>query len=92
MMHGLAGSAALMLVILSTISSPMLGLVYIAVFGAGSIGGMLLMSALVSLPLRLTARFSARANWTMRMLAGVFSVTFGLFMIYEIGFVSGLLG
>ncbi|MGI9106817.1 MAG: nickel/cobalt transporter [Pyrinomonadaceae bacterium] len=90
MVHGLAGSAALMLLVLSTISAPLVGLVYIVIFGIGSIGGMMLMSALVGLPLRLAANSSARANVAMRGLAGLFSLCFGLFMVYEIGFVGNL--
>ena len=90
MVHGLAGSAALMLLVLSTISSPAVGLTYIVIFGIGSIGGMMLMSALVGLPMRLTAKRFTRANLMIRGLAGLFSVSFGLFMVYEIGFVDGL--
>ena len=90
MVHGLAGSAALMLLVLSTISTPLVALIYIVIFGIGSIGGMMLMSALVGLPLRLAAGSSARANLAMRGLAGLFSLCFGLFMVYEIGFVGNL--
>lgn len=91
MMHGLAGSAALMLLVLSTIPSPGVGLAYIFVFGVGSVGGMVLMSAMVGLPLRLTARRFKRMNTALRGLAGVFSLCFGMFMVYQIGFVGGLL-
>jgi high-affinity nickel-transport protein len=90
MVHGLAGSAALMLLVLSTISSPLIGLLYIVIFGVGSIGGMMIMSALVSLPLYLTATRFTRANMAMRGLAGLFSLSFGLVMIYQIGFAGGL--
>lgn len=90
MVHGLAGSAALMLLVLSTISAPLVGLIYIIVFGVGSIGGMILMSTLVGLPLSFTANSSARANLTIRGATGLFSLCFGLFMVYEIGFVGGL--
>jgi sulfite exporter TauE/SafE len=90
MVHGLAGSAALMLLVLSTISSPFVGLLYIVVFGIGSIGGMMIMGALVSLPLYLTATRFSRANVAVRSLAGLFSLSFGLFMIYEIGVERGL--
>ena len=92
MVHGLAGSAALMLLVLSTISRPLVGLLYIIVFGVGSIGGMMIMSALVSLPVYLTATRFNRANLAMRGLAGLFSLGFGLFMIYEIGFAGRLFG
>jgi len=90
MIHGLAGSAALMLMVLSTISSRLGGIAYIIVFGIGSIGGMMLMSALVGLPLYLTAARFNRANLAVRGLAGLFSLSFGLFMVYEIGFAEGL--
>jgi hypothetical protein len=90
MIHGLAGSAALMLLVLATISKPLIGLIYIIIFGAGSIGGMMVMSALVSLPLYLTATRFNRANLAMRGLAGLFSLSFGLFMIYEIGVAGSL--
>jgi len=90
MIHGLAGSGALMLLILSTISSPAVGLLYIVIFGIGSIGGMIIMSALIGLPVHFTAKNFSRANWAVRFLAGAFSLVFGLFMVYEIGFVEGL--
>ncbi len=90
MIHGLAGSAALMLLVLSSISSPLTAFAYIAVFGIGSIGGMMVMSALIGLPLQLTATRFSRANLAVRALAGLFSLGFGLFMVYEIGWVDGL--
>jgi hypothetical protein len=90
MIHGLAGSAALMLLVLSTIQAPLIGFAYIIVFGIGSIGGMMIMSLLVSLPLSLTATRFTRANLMMRGLAGLFSLSFGLFMVYQIGIVGSL--
>jgi len=91
MMHGLAGSAALMLLVLSTIPSTALGFAYIIVFGIGSIGGMMIMSALVGLPIHLTASRFDRAHLAVRTLAGAFSLGFGMFMVYQIGIVGGLL-
>jgi sulfite exporter TauE/SafE len=85
MVHGLAGSAALMLLVLSTIESPFGGLVYIVIFGLGSVGGMLLLSGIISLPFILTAqRFTVMNRW-IRVVAGVASVTFGIFLGWEIG-------
>ncbi|MEW6210200.1 MAG: hypothetical protein AB1631_17670 [Acidobacteriota bacterium] len=92
MVHGLAGSGALMLLVLSTISSPAVGIIFIVIFGIGSIGGMMLMSALISLPIRLTADRFKRANLAVRVAAGAFSLAFGLFMVYQIGFVDRLFG
>ena len=83
MVHGLAGSAALMLLVVPTIPSPALALVYILVFGIGSIGGMMLMSFLIGLPLHFTASRFAIANKGIRLAAGVFSFTLGAFIVYE---------
>lgn len=55
-MHGLAGSGALAILVLATIRSPVEGVLYIGLFGCGSIGGMMAMSAILSLPLALAAR------------------------------------
>ena len=91
MVHGLAGSAALMLLVLSTITSPLGGLLYIVIFGLGSVGGMLLLSGIISLPFILTAqRFSVMNRW-IRVLAGIASVGFGLFLGWEIASQSGWL-
>jgi hypothetical protein len=91
MVHGMAGSAALMLLVLATISSPVLGLLYIALFGLGSIGGMMIMSSLVGLPIRFTEARFHRFSLGLRALAGSFSLGFGLLMAYRIGFIEGLL-
>ena len=88
---GMAGSAALTLLVLTTIPSKMVGFLYIAIFGIGSIGGMTIMSTLFALPTRFTALRFARANLAMRGLAGIFSLCFGILMVYEIAFVDHLL-
>ena len=77
-----------MLLVLSTISSPLVGMSYILVFGIGSIGGMMVMSLLLSLPFHFTAKTFGGVELTMRGLAGAFSISLGLFMIYQIGFVN----
>jgi high-affinity nickel-transport protein len=83
MMHGLAGSAALTVLVVAAIPSPALGLLYIAIFGIGSIGGMVIMSTLFSLPAKLTSAPLVRASIVIRGLAGSFSVCFGVFLVYE---------
>lgn len=92
LVHGVAGSAAITLAVVATIPSIALGLIYIAVFGIGSIGGMLLMSAMIGLPFALTARRFSVLNGGIRLLAGLFSVLFGLWLawglLHEISKVS----
>jgi ABC-type nickel/cobalt efflux system permease component RcnA len=90
MVHGLAGSAALMLLVLSTIDSVFGGLLYIVIFGLGSVGGMLLLSGIISLPFVLTAQRFSAMNRSIRVVAGVASVLFGLFLGWEIGSESGV--
>ncbi|HKX83576.1 MAG TPA: sulfite exporter TauE/SafE family protein [Pyrinomonadaceae bacterium] len=83
MVHGLAGSAALMLLIVPTISSPIVGLLYILTFGIGSIGGMMAMSFLIGLPIHFTADRFDILNKGIRLCAGIFSLSLGAFIIYE---------
>ena len=86
-LHGLAGSAALTVLVLAQIAqsgSAALGLAYLVVFGIGSIGGMLFMSCLIGLPFSLSVRFSQRGLVFLRLLAGVASTAFGLFYAWGI--------
>jgi sulfite exporter TauE/SafE len=86
LIHGLAGSAALMLALIPTIHSRLIGLLYIFIFGIGSIGGMMLMSLIVSLPLYFTASRFNPINFLLRFTAGLISVGLGLWIVYEKGF------
>lgn len=83
MVHGLAGSAALMLLVVPTISSPAIALLYIIIFGIGSIGGMMAMSFLIGLPFHFTAGRFDVLNRGIRMIAGIFSLGLGFSIIYE---------
>jgi cytochrome c biogenesis protein CcdA len=82
-MHGLAGSAALTLLVLTQIQSVWLGLLYLALFGIGSTLGMLLMSGLIGLPFALSARRLSNFNHGLQTVAGGLSVAFGLWYAYE---------
>lgn len=82
MVHGLAGSAALMLLIVPTIASPAVAIGYILIFGLGSIGGMMVMSLLIGLPFHFTANRFELLNKGIRLCAGVFSFGLGASIIY----------
>ena len=82
MVHGLAGSAALMLLVVPTIPSPWVAMLYILIFGIGSIGGMMAMSLLIGLPFHFTANRFDILNKAIRLCAGVFSLGLGLTIIY----------
>ena len=83
MLHGLAGSAGLMLLILPTIKSPFFALLYILIFGVGSIGGMMLMSLILGLPVYLTSGKFQSLNKLVLGIAGVFSFGLGALIIFE---------
>lgn len=87
--HGLAGSGALMLLILATIDTVWQGIFYILVFGLGSILGMLLISTVIGLPFAATANFE-KLNMRIRVVAGIISILLGIAIIIEIGLVEGL--
>jgi sulfite exporter TauE/SafE len=88
MVHGLAGSAALMLLVLTTIPSPLAALGYIVIFGFGSVGGMLILSSMIGLPFILTAQRFSRLNRWIRVVAAVASIAFGVYLGWEIGFLQ----
>lgn len=89
--HGLAGSAALTLLVLTQTESVWLGLLYLAVFGLGSVVGMMLMSGLVGLPFAFSARKLTGIHHGLQTTAGALSIAFGLWYAYETGVTSGLL-
>ena len=87
-MHGLAGSGALTLLILTQIESTWLGLMFLAVFGIGSIAGMLLMSGLIGLPFALTSRNLTTVHHRLQTAAAVVSLAFGFWYAYGLLFLS----
>ena len=89
--HGLAGTAALMMLVVGTLPTFLLAAAYILIFGVGSIGGMVLMSVLISVPLALAA---SRLRWVergIRIAAGLFSLGFGGYLTWEVGLIQGLM-
>jgi sulfite exporter TauE/SafE len=83
MVHGLAGSGALMFIILPLIPSPWVALLYVLIFGIGSVGGMMAMSFLIGLPFHFTANRFDILNKGIRLAAGVFSLGLGAYIVYQ---------
>jgi high-affinity nickel permease len=81
LLHGLAGSAALTLLVLGTIASPIGAFVYLLVFGVGSTAGMLLLSGLIGLPVALAAPGAHRLQVAIQVIAGVGSAVVGVSML-----------
>jgi len=81
MMHGLAGSAALIVLTAATIRDPLTGLLYVLLFGIGSIGGMAILSALIAVPLTWTARALTAANSVLQGVVGTATAVLGVFVL-----------
>jgi high-affinity nickel permease len=82
--HGMAGSAALMLLTIAAIPSVMGALAYVLVFGIGSTLGMLVLSGLMGVPLALSAGRSRAAQLGLQALAGSASLILGLWIAYSL--------
>jgi cytochrome c biogenesis protein CcdA len=78
MVHGLAGSAALVLLTLQQVGSPWSGLLYVLLFGLGSVCGMAALSWAISVPMRLSARHLTRAHRWLNVGVAIFSVGLGM--------------
>jgi ABC-type nickel/cobalt efflux system permease component RcnA len=81
MLHGLAGSGALVLLVLASMPSPLAAFVYILVFGVGSTAGMLVLSGLIGVPFALTAGSSRTLATALQVVVGASSVLVGLLMV-----------
>ena len=89
--HGLAGSAAVAtLPQVALIPNAMWAVAYLAVFGVGTIVGMLLITASIAAPSLLAIQRFAGLNRSLRIASGVASIAFGLLLAHRIGFVDGL--
>lgn len=78
MVHGLAGSAALVLLTLQQVRDPWIGLLYVVLFGLGSVAGMAALSWAVALPMRLTATHLGRYHRALSAVIALFSVGLGV--------------
>src|SRR5215470_11573002 len=88
--HGLAGSAAVALLVLGTIRNPRSAVFYLLVFGLGTIAGMMLMTIAFAVPFTFAGSRLAWLSHGLVTATGVVSLVFGLFVAYRIGFVDGL--
>ena len=88
--HGLAGTAALMMLVVGTLPSLLLAAIYILVFGVGSIGGMVVMSVLISVPLAIAASRLRMVERGIRIAAALFSLGFGGYLAWDVGLIQSL--
>lgn len=88
--HGLAGSAAIALLILASIRNPVWGIAYLLIFGLGTIMGMMLITLSIASTLRYAGNRFRQFNRNLSMVSGFISVAFGMFLAYQICITQGL--
>jgi hypothetical protein len=88
--HGLAGSAAIALLVMTTIRDPGSAIVYLLVFGAGTIAGMMLITMAIAMPVASFGERFVRSQAFIRLATGLASVALGLFLAYRITVIDGL--
>ncbi|MGG3560947.1 sulfite exporter TauE/SafE family protein [Neobacillus rhizosphaerae] len=88
LVHGLAGSAAMVLLTISTVSTAWQGALYILIFGVGTVAGMLSFSTVIGLPFVLTS--GKQVNRHLNNITGITSILFGLYYMYNLGVNEGL--
>ena len=90
LVHGLAGSAAVALLVLTAIRDPRWAIAYLLVFGLGTIAGMMLITMIIGAPFAYTSKRFAPLNRSLGLASGLVSIAFGLFITFQIGFMDGL--
>jgi high-affinity nickel-transport protein len=88
--HGLAGSAAVGLLVLTLIDSAAIAMAYLMIFGLGTILGMMLMTVAIAVPSLFAVSRMASAGRYLRVASGAMSIAFGVFLAHHIGFDGGL--
>lgn len=91
MMHGMAGTAALIVLTLQAVPSPVDGLIYILIFGLGSVVGMALLSAIIMVPIYHSSR---RLTWmynSLQTTVGIGTLLLGSYVVFDLGVVEGLI-
>lgn len=89
-MHGLAGSAVLALLVISTTTSALGAAIYLVCFCVGTIAGMAAVTLLLTLPVRASAKHAVRIERFVRVAAGVASIAIGLSLAHRVGIEDGL--
>jgi high-affinity nickel permease len=90
LVHGLAGSAAVALLVLTTLHDPHWAVGYLFIFGVGTIAGMMVITVAMASALRYAGDRSEWINRRLAVATGLLSVAFGIFIVYQMGFAHGL--
>jgi sulfite exporter TauE/SafE len=89
LIHGLAGSGAMVVLTMSSVNSVWEAIVYILIFGLGTVTGMLFFTTLIGIPFVYSAK-KISLNKTLTQVTGAISTVFGIYYMYNLGFTEGL--
>jgi high-affinity nickel-transport protein len=84
MVHGMAGSAAVVLLILATVRDSMWAFGYLLLFGLGTVVGMVIVTGIIAVPAALAVRRVRKARRWLTLASGVASVVLGLLLANEL--------
>jgi len=88
--HGLAGSAAVALLVLTAIPNPRWAVAYLLVFGLGTVGGMMLITMSIASAFSFLGKGRQKFSHRLGLVSGLLSLAFGILLVYQIGFAGGL--
>jgi hypothetical protein len=89
LVHGMAGSAAVALLVLQTITDTKLSILYLFIFGLGTVVGMMGATLVIGLPYVFTRGFGV-LHRSLGLATSIFGIGFGLLLMYELGIGNGL--
>ncbi|HEY0995346.1 MAG TPA: hypothetical protein VGD77_05105 [Gemmatimonadaceae bacterium] len=90
--HGLAGSAFVAMLVLGAIPSPVVGILYLLVFGVGTVAGMSLITTMIAIPSAYSLAKFTNVQRYLQLASGAVSVGLGIFLAHDVGIVNGLFG
>ncbi len=85
LVHGLAGSAAVALLVLSTVHNPLWAILYLVIFGVGTMLGMMCITAAMSLPLVYAGDKLPNVSRSLTVASGLVSLCFGSLLVHQLG-------
>jgi high-affinity nickel permease len=88
--HGLAGSAAVALLVMTAIRDPWWAIAYLLLFGLGTVAGMIIITVLIAMPILWSHQRFSSWNQGISVFSGLLSIGFGFFLTYQIAIVNGL--
>ncbi|WP_057461194.1 hypothetical protein [Pseudovibrio sp. POLY-S9] len=85
LVHGVAGSAGLLVIVTAATQDPVLALLYVLLFGFGSVCGMAFLTFVISWPIQLGTRFATKLLGGLQAATGCLAIVIGVQVLIETG-------